>query len=287
MPIVNYVREHMRFIEYASDERLTGSERLLWYALMHIMNQRAQGHIWPDEFIRISNDRLLTYCPMRFDTMAAARNSLKQKGLIDYTPGKKNKESPAYRMIYFFPTYVSPSTEQDMVESNPIFTDNMGDNIGGNMGDNIGGNNGDNMGDIYINNKDIPMSYQNQSNTDEDEEEERARAREAVRLAYANCFGLSIPALIDETARIGLAYGFGPSVISAAIRVAAMSGAKNPLNYLRAMFEDMESCGVSCVPDFNEYAALKDALNGNDRFITQQEARERLDELRRRKRDAG
>ena len=53
MPIVNYVREHIRFMEYASDEGLSSSERLLWYALMHVMNQRAQGKVWPDEFIRI------------------------------------------------------------------------------------------------------------------------------------------------------------------------------------------------------------------------------------------
>ena len=101
MPIVNYVREHTRFMEYATDEHLTASERLLWYALMHIMNQRAQGNVWPDGFIRVSNDRLLSYCPMKFDTMAAARNSLKQRGLIEVEKGEKNKKSPAYRMIYF------------------------------------------------------------------------------------------------------------------------------------------------------------------------------------------
>ena len=51
MPIVNYVREHRRFIDYASDEQLTSGERLLWYALMEIMNQRAQGRDWPEGFI--------------------------------------------------------------------------------------------------------------------------------------------------------------------------------------------------------------------------------------------
>ena len=84
MPIVNYVREHMRFIEYARDEKLTASERLLWYALMHIMNQRAQGKVWPDDFVRISNSELLSYCPMKFDTLANARNSLKQRGLLEF-----------------------------------------------------------------------------------------------------------------------------------------------------------------------------------------------------------
>lgn len=182
MPIVNYVREHIRFMEYASDEHLSSSERLVWYALMHIMNQRAQGNIWPDEFIRISNDRLLSFCPMKMDTMAAARNRLKQRGLIDFLNGEKNKKSPAYRMIYFYPQYVQPDTERDGMQSvpgdrqerNPEKLDcaygksgierdnprsnteksyyiggNMGDNFGGNMGDKPGDNPGGNMGDIY------------------------------------------------------------------------------------------------------------------------------------------
>lgn len=178
MPIVNYVREHIRFMEYATDEHLSGSERLLWYALMHIMNQRAQGNIWPDEFIRISNDRLLAFCPMKIDTMATARNNLKQRGLIDYLKGEKNKKSPAYRMIYFCPQYIQPETERDGMPSDPgvhqeskpensdcvrgkagiercnpqsnteksyYMGGNMGDNMGYKLGDNPGGN----MGDIY------------------------------------------------------------------------------------------------------------------------------------------
>lgn len=153
MPIVNYVREHTRFMEYATDEHLSASERLLWYALMHVMNQRAQGNIWPEEFIRISNDRLLSYCPMKFDTMANARNGLKQRGLIEFTKGDKNKLSPAYRMIYFYPQYVAPNVE-NYGESNPEKSDNMGGNMGGNMGYNTGGNMGYNTGDIYINNTD-------------------------------------------------------------------------------------------------------------------------------------
>ena len=119
MPIVNYVREHIRFMEYATDEKLSGSERLLWYALMHIMNQRAQGNIWPDEFIRISNDRLLAFCPMKIDTMATARNRLKQRGLIDFLNGEKNKKSPAYRMIYFYPQYVGSSSVSEGAATSP------------------------------------------------------------------------------------------------------------------------------------------------------------------------
>ena len=99
--IINYVREHTRFMEYAADEKITASERLLWYALMHIFNARADGSDWPEDFTRISNDRLLMYVPFDYDTLVKARNGLKQKGRIDYRPGDKRRESPSYRMIYF------------------------------------------------------------------------------------------------------------------------------------------------------------------------------------------
>lgn len=167
MPIVNYVREHMRFIEIAKDEKITASERLLWYALMHIMNLNAKGNVWPDDFIRISNDRLLLYCPLGFDAMAKARNGLKQRGLMDFTPGKKNKLSPAYRMNYFFP---------ESAESNTGKTDNIqgnnGGNMRGNMEGNMGGNNrdnvGGNMGDFYINYTSKPILSVNRNPEEED-----------------------------------------------------------------------------------------------------------------------
>lgn len=113
MPIVNYVREHVRFIEYASEENLSSSEMLLWYALMHQMNQRAQGNIWPEEFVRIDNDRLLSYLPFGYDALAEARNKLKQRGVIDYVPGERNKKNPTYKVNYFYPQYVKPETEED------------------------------------------------------------------------------------------------------------------------------------------------------------------------------
>ena len=110
MPIVNYVREHRRFIKYASDEKLTASEKLLWYVLMELFNQEAEGNVWPDDFIRISNSRVLSLLePMGEDTLFRARNALKQHGRIDFRPGNKNKLNPAYRMIYFYPECISIS----------------------------------------------------------------------------------------------------------------------------------------------------------------------------------
>ena len=132
--LVNYVREHERFIEYAADERLTPNEQLLWYALVHIFNQRAEGNEWPDGFIRITNDRMFTYLPIKWDAMAKARNALKQRGLIDFRNGSRNKTAPEYKINWFYPL------------SYPFKTDNTGGNPGGNTGGNPGGNTGGNPG---------------------------------------------------------------------------------------------------------------------------------------------
>ena len=100
MPIVNYIREHEWFIEYAADEGLTPNDVALYDAILHFANRKAEGNNWPDDFIRIRNDRLLPYCHMGFDAMARSRNKLKQKGIIDFLNGNRNSESPAYKILY-------------------------------------------------------------------------------------------------------------------------------------------------------------------------------------------
>ncbi len=139
MPIVNYVREHMRFIEYASDEGLSSGERLVWYALMHIINGRAQGSIWPEGFIRIANDRLLALYPMQLGAVIMARNSLKQRGLIDFIPGSRNKRAPAYKINFFSPEFPPDSPGkagkmQSYCENRSNYNNNMGSNYDNNIG---------------------------------------------------------------------------------------------------------------------------------------------------------
>ena len=264
MPIVNYVREHIRFMEYATDEHLTSSERLLWYALMHIMNQRAQGKVWPDEFIRISNDRLLSYCPMKYDTIASARNSLKQRGLIEFTPGEKNKKSPAYRMIYFYPEYIAPDTESDV--DNPQSNTEKSDYIGGNMGYNIGGNMGYNIGDFNINSKDIRIPHVLQRDFDEEDKKQQqayARARAEAETAWKSLFGKPpTPSMLHELAWRTALMKFDEGVLTKAIRIAASKGANSPMEYIFTVLCDWKSNKVKTVSDVDEYAFIFDAMNG-------------------------
>ena len=267
MPIVNYVREHIRFMEYATDEHLTASERLLWYALMHIMNQRAQGKVWPDEFIRISNDRLLSYCPMKYDTIAAARNSLKQRGLIEYTKGDKNRLSPAYRVNYFYPEYVAPDTESDEVypeksDKNGFYPKNS-DYIGGNMGGNTGGNTGD-----FILNNNSNRYTRTQKYFDDDEEDEedsfaRARAREEVNAAWKTFFGKSAnPAVADGIAWRAAQARFEKGIISKAVELAAHKCAGSPFDYIITVLADWRKQRVRTVEDADEYSFIWEATEG-------------------------
>ena len=274
MPIVNYVREHIRFMEYATDEHLTASERLLWYALMHVFNQRAQGKVWPDEFIRISNDRLLSFCPMKYDTIASARNSLKQRGLIEYTKGEKNKLSPAYRMIYFYPEYVAPDTETDVnPQSNTENTDYIGGNTGGNIGyntgGNMGGNRGGNTGDNNINytgNRRIPDRYQRDWEDDEEEQEEaaaRARARAEAAAAWKENFGKeATPAMLNALTWRAVSFGFEEGVLTKAIEACAFKGAASPMDYCVSVICDWAQNKVKTVQDVEEYSFVYDAYNG-------------------------
>lgn len=112
MANVNYIVEHESFIVYANDNGLSASEQLLWYALIHLFNQRAKGGQWPDGFIRITNKTLLSMMPMKVDAMMVARNQLKQRGLIDFVPGRKKIDIPMYRINYFSAP-VSASEEEE------------------------------------------------------------------------------------------------------------------------------------------------------------------------------
>jgi len=257
MPIVNYVREHIRFMEYACDEKLTSSERLLWYALMHIMNQRAQGNVWPDEFIRISNERLLSLCPMKFDTMANARNGLKQRGLIEIEKGEKNKKSPAYRMIYFYPMYASPSTERDGYDG---YTENS-DNMGGNMGYNMGGNAGGNPGDFNINNNYglNPTPYRNREEDDETSIVSHSRAR--VRQAWIDAYGREPnPSIVSAIMQRGLnVLHFDLGVVCEAISMTALRNADSPLDYIFRLFRDWDYRKIKTVSDLEAYLEGEEA----------------------------
>ena len=249
MPIVNYVREIERFIEYAADERLTANERCLWYGLMHIFNQRANGNEWPGEFIPITNDRLFTFCPGGFDTLARARNKLKQKKLIDFSPGNRNQSAPRYKMIYFCPEGCPQNTDN--------IRDNMRDNTGGNIRDNTGGNTGDIYTNINRERYTIPKRFMDDEEEDEENDvnacawedddpvTDRKEREDAIRAAFIRFIGRRpYPAELNKLVWCSHTMQFQPGMVSRAIEIAAGEGAAKPAQYVLSILEDWENNDV-------------------------------------------
>ena len=104
---VNYVAEFEAFMRYAEDNLLSGRERLLWIALFHSANRRKSWNAqtgqyeWPDGFFVVTNDALHSNACLDKRGVADMRNSLKQRGLIDFIKGEKNKAHPQYKINYF------------------------------------------------------------------------------------------------------------------------------------------------------------------------------------------
>lgn len=301
MPFVNYVKEHEAFIEYAADNNFRPNEILVWLALFHIMNQRANGNYWPDGFIRVKNDRILTYAPIGFDSLSRARNTLAQRGLISYKPGKRNTDVPMYEMHYLTAAPNVPNSEEPV--ENPVdnfgyhvcyphTADNMGGNMGGNIKGNIRGNMGGNIGYQYIN---LNNNETNQNVIDDDEDDVEASSRGRAR-AYAICNGEdkdefaeldaidsrlasaaakairqefgreATPAEVRAIAVNTRLCGFNEPMLLKALQIAAQHGARTPLSYIRHIFDDWRNNDVTTPDEAEEYQFMEDARTGRNEF---------------------
>lgn len=106
MSNVNFVSEFNLLMRYSRNNGLSARERLLWIALFTIANDRAvydenaKEYDWPDGFISIPNGELNLYSTLDKRGIETVRNSLKQRGLIDFVPGMRNKQVPQYKINY-------------------------------------------------------------------------------------------------------------------------------------------------------------------------------------------
>lgn len=92
---VNYLKELRGFYDYSMYNGVSTGEVALWYTLMAINNRLG----WLDEFA-VNNSILQQLTALSKSGLDYARNGLKQRGLIDYVPGKGNRPGK-YRMISF------------------------------------------------------------------------------------------------------------------------------------------------------------------------------------------
>lgn len=275
MCYVNFVRENTAFMEYARNEMLTANERLLWYALLHIMNRRANGSDWPEGFISVTNGEVLSYCPFGEDSLAASRNKLIQRGLIDYVKGERNKKAPQYKMCYFYPELSTGKSTEN--ESYPKISGNTrgntGSNTRGNSWGNSGGNARGNMGGIYINNNHngipIPKPCIERALK---EEVFRASVSEGmlnfskhkVQRAYLFTFAKPCPPeLLDYIATTAAATRTIP-LVQKAMDMSAGASPDNMARYLAALLQDWGSHDVHTPEELSEYLAKRDADKLNE-----------------------
>lgn len=106
MGSVNYIDEFNLFMRYARNYQLSGRERLLWIALFSIANDRAiynaqtRAYEWPSDFFPVPNGELSLNSTLDKRGIESVRNSLKQRGLIDFHPGSRNTKPAEYKINY-------------------------------------------------------------------------------------------------------------------------------------------------------------------------------------------
>ncbi len=106
MSQVNFVEQFNLIMEYARENCLQGRECMLWLDLFYFANRSAvyqadsQTYEWPDDFYSVSNSELNSFGQFDKRAIETLRNSLKQRGLIDFIKGEKNKRNPTYKFFY-------------------------------------------------------------------------------------------------------------------------------------------------------------------------------------------
>ena len=278
MPIVNYIREHEWFIEYAADEGLTPNDVALYDAILYFVNRKAEGNDWPEDFIRIRNDRLLPFCHMGFDAMARSRNKLKQKGVIDFLNGNRNSEAPAYKILY--KCLEDESSSHDNLFY-PLKTDKPADKTTDKSAYKSTGKSADKPADksAYI----IPnytgngIRYQNDiDEDDEDGDDIRAGAcedpiidrkeREAgIRAGFVRAFGRKpYPVELDGLVQSSWLIKMSVPMVCRAMEIASKEGAKVPVKYVLTVLGDWKLHEVMQPHQIDAFRVSEDMRNGRN-----------------------
>ena len=288
MPIINLLREQNRFMEYAVDKGLKPNDIALWYALMHIINRYADGNKWPDEFISIPNARVLMYSRMTFDTMAKSRGRLKQKGLIDYRCGNRNKEAPVYRMIYFCPEGYPDIS--DNTAGYPKNTDKTQDKTQDKSGDKTTDKTTDLYRNLNQNNRTVTQTGNMDEEDDEDDDpsagawtganahgndrpedadgdpvEDRRARTELIQAGFRRNFGrLPYPAETERIVTGSWRMGFAPQMAEYAMQKAAERGARCPADYTLSVLEQWLKAEVRQPRQIGEYEVEHSIRTGGE-----------------------
>ncbi len=250
MSKVNFVSEFNMFMRYARDNSLSLRERMLWIALFYVANDRAtyneqtQEYEWPDGYIQVSNNELNLYCCLDKRAVETLRNTLKQRGLIDFIAGQKNKRNPAYKINYL--------------------SVNVGYKIVPNPPPNNAPNDDPNTPPFYKYNIEsgINAGIKHAFSDDEEDGDDPAdlvyaRVRERVQKAYQHNFGaLPTTTELDLMTRCIEASYLG-EVATEVINTTASASPRNRLAYLREVCNTWAYEWIRTEADLIEYMTLE------------------------------
>lgn len=267
MAYVNYVREHMAFIERASDLNLNGNERTFWYALIHIANQRANGSDWPEDFISVPNKRLLALVSFTEKNIPALRNRLRQAGLIEFKAGERNKRAPEYKILYLTAELSTDHPQREESCRNYMGND-RGNGRGNDRGNDMGNDRGNDRG-LNVNLNDKPKRNLNVCEEDDARLELIKRAQEAYRSAFGH---EPTTAEISRMVTAEISHHMSADMLDEAIKQAAEAHAVYPAMYVLSLLSDWRSAFVFSREDLDEYLSLKRACDGRDAFLTSDKA---------------
>lgn len=111
---MNYIKQLNAFYDWLETNSLNSSCISLWHALLHTCNKAG----WPQEFaVAIKTLELKTGMERR--TIERARNTLKQKGLIDWR-SRKGNQSAVYSMVVLYDKNVSQDVVQYKNDAQPV-----------------------------------------------------------------------------------------------------------------------------------------------------------------------
>lgn len=257
MSKVNFVSEFNLFMRYACDNSLSLRSRMLWMALFYIANDRAKyneltkDYDWPDDFILVSNNELNMYCCLDKRAIETLRNELKQRGLIDFVPGQKNKRNPAYKLNYLsvdigykiVPNYDPNNVPNHTPNNVPNYVPNYDPNQPPLYKYNINSHTDTGIEDYIDDDADVDVVY--------------ARVREEVKNTYRNTFhqAPTVPELEEMTRIICLTDL--QAVASDVIWEVGGAAPTNRLAYLTAVCGDWKDNYIRTKEDLMDHQTLR------------------------------
>ncbi len=233
MITINYLFQFNAFMSFISDIKISPSCCYLWLTLLYLFSRRSTGDQWPEGFIEIPINKILTYWQHSVDSLLIDRQKLKQLGLIDYIPGIRNKKNAQYKLIYFAKKSDNPSV-------------NVPDNTSSYPSDNNADQNNN------LSNDSTPTIDSKNKNTIIDD----ARAIElALQKIWQEKIGRKPTAqFLKKLAELHITkWRYPLNVYAFAIDLAAINGMDSPGAYINTVLVDWYDHGIKTYDDAKRY----------------------------------